>query len=172
MGTRQKQQPGWLRRTWRAFVSTFSGWKGIVLAALVGAVIGVGAMTLQAAGFTNYFGNDPQTCNSCHAMNEQYNAYVRGSHANVATCNDCHAPHENLVAKYINKAENGFMHSLKFTVGNYPENIKIRPHNQEVVEHACRYCHADLVDQVNHGFLERNEKMSCVKCHDGVGHAR
>ncbi|MDO5025965.1 MAG: cytochrome c nitrite reductase small subunit [Trueperella sp.] len=165
-----------LRTIWghvkNALSAVFAGKLGIALAVAMGLLAGVGVTTLQAAGFTSYFGNDPQTCNSCHAMNEQYNAYIKGSHADVATCNDCHAPHNNIVYKYINKAENGFMHSLKFTLDNYPENIKIREHNRQVTEDSCRYCHSDMVDDITHGVAVKDEKMSCIKCHDGVGHMR
>lgn len=157
---------------WRTATYVFSGKKGIALAALVGLVVGIGGVTLHYAGFTKYLGNDPQTCNSCHAMNEQYNAYIRGSHANVATCNDCHAPHDSLLSKYWNKAENGFMHSLKFTLDNYPENIKIRPHNKVVTEEACLYCHGDMVEGITHNSVLKDESFSCIRCHDGVGHKR
>lgn len=167
-----ERKPSLIRRLWRAITGIFSGKLGLVVAAALGLVIGIGGVTLHYAGFTKYFGNDPQTCNSCHAMNEQYDGYVKGSHANVATCNDCHAPHDSLVSKYINKAENGLMHSLKFTFGNYPENIQIRPHNKEVTEHACIYCHGNFVDQIAHNSVQNGETLSCIKCHDGVGHKR
>ncbi len=161
-----------IKRLWHEFTHAFTGWMGIILAALIGVILGVGLFTFHYAGIASYFGNDPATCNSCHAMNEQYDGYMKGSHKDVATCNDCHAPHNNLVAKYANKAENGFMHSLKFTLGNYPENIQIREHNRKVTEDACLYCHGDLVDQVTAGSHRSGEKLSCVRCHDGVGHKR
>ncbi|MDO5050107.1 MAG: NapC/NirT family cytochrome c, partial [Actinomycetaceae bacterium] len=153
-------QRSFWQRLKSVLAAVFSGKGGIALAAMLGIFGGVMVMTLQVAGFTAYFGNDPQTCNSCHAMNEQYNAYIKGSHADVATCNDCHAPHDNIVYKYINKGENGFMHSLKFTLDNYPENIKIREHNRQVTEDACRYCHGDMVDDITHGVAVKDEKMS------------
>ena len=161
-----------IRRMWNAFTAAFTGWTGIALAALIGAILGVGIYTFSAAGIANYFGNDPRTCAACHAMTDQYEGWVRGSHHNVATCNDCHAPHNNLVSKYLNKGENGFMHSLKFTLGNYPENIQIREHNKAVTEAACIYCHGDFVEQVTHGASVNNETVSCIRCHDGVGHQR
>lgn len=167
-----ERKPSLVKRIWHSFTVMFDGWKGIALAVLLGGLIGVGGMTLQAAGFTNYFGDDPRTCNACHAMNPQYNAYLKGSHANVATCNSCHAPHDSFVGKYLNKAENGFMHSLKFTLDNYPKNIKIRPHNKEVTEQACLYCHSEVVDSITHNSIAKDEQLSCIRCHDGVGHKR
>lgn len=150
----------------------FSGGIGLVAAALIGVVGGMGVYTLGYSGFTNYLGDNPTTCAQCHAMTEQYEGWLRGSHKNVATCNDCHAPHDNIISKYANKAENGLMHSLKFTLGNYPENIQIRPHNRQVTEAACLYCHKDFTDQIRNDANHRGENLSCIKCHDGVGHMR
>ena len=162
----------WIKDRWLDFTRAFTGWMGVTLAALIGIILGVGIFTMYYAGFTSYFGNDPATCNQCHAMNEQYNAWQKGSHADVAGCNDCHAPHDNLVLKYANKAENGFMHSLKFTLQNYPENIQIREHNRRVTEAACVYCHGNFVDQIKNDSNHRGETLSCIRCHDGVGHMR
>ena len=157
---------------WADLKASFSGWVGLVVAAVVGIVLGVGIYTLVYAGFTDYLGNNPQTCASCHAMSEQYAGYMKSSHKDVATCNDCHAPHDNLVSKYANKAENGFMHSLKFTFQNYPENIKIRDHNKRVTEAACLYCHENFVSQIEYGAHQRGETISCIRCHNEVGHLR
>ncbi|MGB3954995.1 MAG: cytochrome c nitrite reductase small subunit [Brooklawnia sp.] len=162
----------WIKARWNDFTHAFTGWLGVTLAALIGVILGVGFFTFFYAGTLSYFGNDPATCNQCHAMNEQYNAWQRGSHRDVAGCNDCHAPHGNLIAKYANKAENGFMHSLKFTLQNYPENIQIREHNRRVTEDACVYCHSNIVDQIQNDSNHRGETLSCIRCHDGVGHMR
>lgn len=161
-----------IKRLWSEFTHAFTGWAGIALASLLGVVLGVGVYTLQYSGVTGYLGNDPQTCANCHAMNEEYEGWLAGSHHDVATCNDCHAPHDNLVAKYINKADNGFWHSLKFTLGNYPENIQIREHNREITEAACLYCHGDFVEQIENSSADSGETVSCIRCHDGVGHER
>lgn len=40
------------------------------------------------------------------------------------------------------------MHSLKFTLQNYPENIQIREHNRRVTEATCVYCHGNFVEQI------------------------
>lgn len=161
-----------VRGLWRDFTHAFTGWLGIALAALVGMVLGVTGFTVYYSGFFNYFYDDPQTCAACHAMTEQYEGWQHSSHASVTTCNSCHAPHGNLVEKYINKAENGFMHALKFTTQDYPENIQIRPHNRQVVEEACLYCHSEMVDNIVHGAAAQGEALSCIRCHDGVGHTR
>lgn len=111
-----------IKSLWRGFTRAFAGWSGIALAALLGAVLGVGLFTLQYSGVTGYLGDDPATCANCHAMREEYEGWQKGSHHDVATCNSCHAPHDSIVHKYINKADNGFWHSLKFTFQNYGRN--------------------------------------------------
>ena len=150
------------------------GMKGLVystLAALIGALVGLGLFTFGYAEGFSYFKDDPTACVNCHAMNEEYEGWLKSSHNSVATCNDCHAPHDNIVKKYINKADNGFWHGLKFTTGDYPENIKIREVNRRVTEDACLYCHGDLVSEVN---ITRpaGEQISCIRCHSEVGHRK
>ena len=75
---------------------------------VVGSLIGVGLFTFVYARGISYLGNDPASCVNCHVMERQYDAWMAGSHTNVATCNDCHAPHDNLINKYYVKADNGF----------------------------------------------------------------
>ena len=150
------------------------GMKGVVyttLAVLTGALIGLGLFTFGYAEGWAYLGNDPQACANCHAMNEEYEGWMKSSHHGAATCNDCHAPHDNLVHKYASKAENGFWHSLKFTTGDYPENIEIRDVNRRVTEDACLYCHSDLVESIEMT-RAKGDEVSCIKCHNEVGHMR
>lgn len=150
------------------------GMKGIVLSALavvIGAVIGLAAYTFIFAKGFSYFSTDPKACVNCHVMNKEYDAWQAGSHHTVATCADCHLPHDNVVHKYWVKAEDGFLHGLKFSTGWYPENIKIRDVNARVAEHACLNCHKDLVGQIE---MTRNHdtQVSCIKCHSEVGHRK
>ena len=161
----------WIKNRWHDFTRAFTGWVGVTLAALIGIIVGVGIFTMYYAGFTSYFGNDPATCNQCHAMNEQYNSWLKGSHKGVATCNDCHSPHDNIVYKYVNKADNGFWHALKFTTRDYPENIKIREVNRQITEEACLYCHGSLVSEIE-GTRTHDNAINCLQCHSNVGHLR
>ena len=95
----------------------------------------------------------------------------------VMSCNDCHTP-AGPVAKYVVKALNGYHHSMAFTFGGYPENIRARPESRAVVEANCRRCHAELTSEISaHGTLgvstdpERKADLyGCVRCHQGVGH--
>lgn len=161
------------RQRWWSIFSRTIGMKGLVYSALaiaVGSLIGLGVFTFGYANGFAYFGSDPKTCANCHAMNGQYAGWLKGSHKNVAGCNDCHAPHDNIVAKYANKAENGFWHSLKFTTQDYPINIQIRPHNKQVTEDACLYCHGNLTSGIQSTRHSSDQKISCIRCHSDVGH--
>lgn len=138
----------------------------VALAATLGLALGVGAYAFHYAKGSSYLGNDPATCANCHVMAGHLAGWQAAPHHLVATCNDCHTP-AGPVSKYVVKAMNGYHHSMAFTLGGYPENIRARPESSAVVEGNCRRCHADLVDDVAHG-----EGVSCVRCHASVGHLR
>lgn len=139
----------------------------LTLAAMaVGLAAGIGGYAFWYAKGYSYAGNDPATCANCHVMQGHYTGWQAAPHHKVATCNDCHTP-ANLVGKYYVKALNGYHHSMAFTLGGYPENIRARPESTQVVEANCRRCHRDLVEDVAHG-----RDVSCVRCHPSVGHLR
>jgi cytochrome c nitrite reductase small subunit len=97
-------------------------------------------------------------------MQEQYAAWSRSSHHAVAVCNDCHTP-PDLVGKYETKALNGYHHSRAFTLGSYPDVIRITPRNREIARRACDNCHGDLVHAI-----DRAGTLDCLHCHADVGH--
>jgi cytochrome c nitrite reductase small subunit len=149
---------------------------------VIGMSLGLGLFTFGYARGSSYLTNDPAACANCHIMSEHYSAWMKGSHHTVATCNDCHTPH-NLVGKYVVKARNGFWHSFYFTTGNFPDPLRITERNRQVTEHACRYCHAEITETIDHaaattaqpvGHARRtsqsDEPMSCIRCHRYVGH--
>jgi cytochrome c nitrite reductase small subunit len=139
------------------------------LGVLIGVAAGLGGYTFAYAKGYSYLMNDPAACANCHVMQEQYSGWISSSHRAVATCNDCHAP-SGFVAKYANKASNGFWHSFAFTSGRFHEPIQIKPHNAEVTERACRKCHADIVVAIEGPGGDERNATSCVKCHRSVGH--
>ncbi len=145
----------------------------LAVAVLVGVAIGLGAFTFVYARGASYLTNDPAACANCHVMNEHYDAWNKSSHHAVAVCNDCHAPHD-VIGKYKTKALNGFWHSFYFTTGRYPDPLRITPRNREVTEHACRYCHQDVTDVIEHGTMgfenDDTGRLLCTRCHDDVGH--
>lgn len=149
---------------------------------VVGMSLGLGLFTFGYARGSSYLTNDPAACANCHIMSEHYAAWIKASHHAVATCNDCHTPH-NIVGKYTVKARNGFWHSFYFTTGSFPDPLRITERNREVTEHACRYCHADITEAIDHSTANvsvrsestvrsrhADEPMSCVRCHRYVGH--
>lgn len=141
-----------------------------ILAAVVmlGVLVGLGLFTFIYAQGGSYLVDDPAACANCHVMWEQYDAWNRGSHKAVATCNDCHVPHSNAVSKWFVKGLNGFNHSLAFTLGNFPNTIKIRPFNAQVAQENCVACHEIMVSQI-HGALPGQERL-CTDCHTNPGH--
>ncbi|QEG37572.1 cytochrome c nitrite reductase small subunit [Bythopirellula goksoeyrii] len=149
-----------------------TGWILPLLAALsLGIFGGLGVFTFGYGEGYAYLGNDPQSCANCHVMQESYDSWLKSSHHAVAGCNDCHTPHDNLLAKYWTKADNGFFHSLAFTTGEFKDPIQIKERNSNVVQAACLHCHTDLV---NHMLpVEKGgDMLSCVHCHQSVGHAQ
>ena len=141
----------------------------LVLALTVGLATGLGAFTFVYARGYSYLSNDPGACANCHIMREHFDAWNKSSHKNVATCNDCHTPHD-LVGKYTVKAKNGFWHSFYFTTGRYPDPLRITAGNREVTADACRYCHAQVVEAIEHPDAAEKDRSNCVRCHEYVGH--
>ena len=165
-----------------------SGQRWALGAAILGGMaLGLGLFTFGFARGASYLTNDPEACANCHIMSEHYSAWLKGSHRNVATCNDCHTPHD-LLGKYAVKAKNGFWHSFYFTVGGYPDPLRITEGNRKVTEEACRYCHAQITDAIDHRARSASrgdgtpplspavhsalasEEISCIRCHEYVGH--
>jgi cytochrome c nitrite reductase small subunit len=143
----------------------------ISVAAALGVFAGLGVFTFGYGEGYAYLGNNPQTCANCHVMQESYDSWLKSSHHDVAVCNDCHTPHDNIFAKYLTKADNGFFHSLAFTTGDFKDPIQIKARNSRVVQESCLSCHRDLV---NHMLPTEagGDMLSCVHCHASVGHAQ
>jgi len=140
----------------------------LALTGLLGLAAGIGGYTFLYAQGGAYLTDDPAACANCHIMSEQYNGWIKSSHRSVATCNDCHTP-PGFIPKYLTKASNGFWHSFAFTSGNFPEPLRIKPHNREITERACRKCHEEIVDAIE-GPHPKTEMLSCLRCHRSVGH--
>jgi cytochrome c nitrite reductase small subunit len=149
----------------------------LLFTALLGLALGVGAFTFIYARGGSYLTDNPAACANCHVMNDHYDAWLKSSHRNVAVCNDCHTP-AGFVAKYATKASNGFWHSVAFTTGDFPDPLRIRPHNFEVTEASCRKCHNEIVAAIEPSAhvvgTEQlpipEEQLTCVRCHAVVGH--
>jgi len=141
----------------------------IAVVIFVGLFIGLGTFTFNYAEGLAYFSDDPQACLNCHVMRPQFEGWNHSSHKNVATCNTCHTPH-SFPQKYIIKGINGWNHSFAFTTGNYPDPIRIRGFNADVVQANCIDCHRTLVSQIHSSVP--GEERSCIACHGNVGHGK
>jgi len=137
----------------------------ILAAIIIGVAFGMGIFTFVYAKGYSYLGHDSAACNNCHAMNDQYAGWLKGSHRTAAQCADCHTPF-NPVTKYAMKSWSGFWHSYYFTSNTYPDNIEISRLGHRVVEGQCRACHEAITEQITHG----DEETSCIRCHATVGH--
>ena len=167
----------------------YLGW---IAAVSIGTAMGLGAFTFVYAKGASYLTTDPAACANCHVMQEHYDAWLKSSHRNVATCSDCHMPHD-VLGKYMEKARNGFLHSLAFTTGRYPDPLQIRPGNREVTESMCRSCHAEITEAIEWGAMRPvrpsgpdaprgkgrpqihdgvlpDSRLSCIRCHTYAGH--
>src|ERR1700759_5748948 len=116
----------------------------LLLICLLGVPAGVGAFTFVYARGFSYFSTNPTYCTNCHIMNDQYDSWLRSGHRNSAACTDCHLPHAGL-DKWISKADQGFRHSMAFTLQNCKEPIEITPRDRNVVLQNCLRCHAQRV---------------------------
>ncbi len=115
--------------------------RALLLAALLGILVGLGSYTFQYGEGLSYFSTDPAACKNCHIMNEEYNSWTKGPHHGGATCVDCHLPHAFL-AKYLAKADHGFRHSKGFTLQDFHEPIMIKPKDLVITQENCLRCHS------------------------------
>jgi len=141
----------------------------IVLAAMFGIFIGVGAFTFHYAEGFSYFSTDPRACANCHIMQSQYDSWQKASHHTAAKCVDCHLP-QDFIGKYMAKAENGYHHSKGFTFQDFHEPIMIKPRNSQILQDNCLRCHDGLVHNLVGGATTDLDAIRCVHCHQSVGH--
>ncbi|MBE0566691.1 MAG: cytochrome c nitrite reductase small subunit [Krumholzibacteria bacterium] len=142
---------------------------GLLLAILLGALVGLSGSTFLYGKGMSYFSNDPRSCKNCHIMNDQYDSWLKSSHHAAATCNDCHAPHA-LLPKLMSKADNGFWHSKGFTLQDFPEPIRIRERNRQVLNRNCLECHHGMVEDVVAAHASDVTRFDCIRCHVASGH--
>jgi cytochrome c nitrite reductase small subunit len=136
-----------------------------LLVATLGVAMGLGGVAFVYGKGSSYLTDDPRACANCHAMRAHYDAWLKSSHHAVATCNDCHTPAAP-VDHVVTKAMNGARHSTAFTLGNVPDSLLVHPANLQALERRCRTCHQQALLALSHG----GEGISCVRCHDSVGH--
>ena len=141
----------------------------VLLAAMVGVVLGIGGFTFYYGEGHSYFSENPAACMNCHIMKPQFDSWQKSSHHTLATCVDCHLP-ADFPGKYVAKAENGFNHSRAFTMQDFREPIAITGKNSRILQERCIACHRALVHELVHVGGTDAGAVSCVHCHRGAGH--
>ena len=146
----------------RAVASLALSRAALLTAMVLGAAGGLGLYTLHYAGGLSYFSADPRACANCHIMQPQLESWQKSSHHTTAACVDCHLP-TAFVPKYLAKASNGWFHSKGFTLQDFPEPIRIKPSNSQILQDNCLRCHGELVHALG-------ADTACTHCHITVGH--
>lgn len=136
----------------------------------LGVLAGIGGFAFGYGDGAAYLSNDPEACINCHVMRGHYESWQASGHRHVAVCNDCHLPH-GFFDKWLTKADNGLLHSLAFTTGDFPDTLRIKPRNARRTQEACVYCHAELVASLAPTH-EGGDTLRCVHCHATAGHAQ
>jgi cytochrome c nitrite reductase small subunit len=140
----------------------------LLVAGVIGLAGGIGLFAFHYGEGTAYLSDDPEACVNCHVMQDHFDSWINNSHQPVTVCNSCHLP-DGPISKWVSKADNGFFHSVAFTLRNHPDPIRIKPRNARIVQNNCVGCHADFVHEM---LPDRREgSVGCVHCHREVGHA-
>jgi cytochrome c nitrite reductase small subunit len=139
----------------------------LLLATLLGVLVGVGLFTFVYGEGHSYLSDDPTACINCHIMQDQHDSWLKSSHHAHATCNDCHLPHG--ATRWIAKADNGFFHSWAFTFQDFHEPIQIKQRNLQILQDNCVSCHQTMTHQMLPATVA-GEATSCFHCHHSVGH--
>ena len=108
--------------------------------------------------------SEPEYCNTCHVMNEQFEAwFMTGLHRNIK-CVDCHLPNTGPVRYFIWKGLDGMKDLAMFHSGIYSEDIGISSHGKKIVQENCLRCHEGMVTVIN------TDGRDCWSCHRRVMH--
>jgi len=140
----------------------------VAAAIALGVLAGVGGFTFAYGEGAAYLSDDPEACANCHIMQSHFDSWQKSGHRHVAVCNDCHLP-PDFAGKWITKADNGMLHSLAFTTGEFPWPLRIKPRNARRTQRACLSCHEGLAHALAPA-EPGGESLECVHCHADVGH--
>lgn len=151
-------------------------WKFPVII-LSGIVVGFAVFIFYISNAASYLSDDPRACVNCHVMRPQYATWLHGSHGRDTNCNDCHVPHNNIVNKYLFKAQDGLRHASMFTFRLEPQVIQIKQAGKETVQANCIRCHENNIHPVSlrsitNAMVSNNGKRYCWDCHREVPHGR
>lgn len=185
-----KQNPGFLRRTWRFLRRPSAKWSllTLLLAGFVGGILFWGGFNtgLEAT-------NTLEFCIGCHEMRDTvYKEWQETIHHSNRTgvraiCSDCHVPHA-WTAKMVRKIQASKEVWGKLT-GYIDTPEKFESHRMEMATHEwermksvdsreCRNCHsfeAMSSDKQKQSVYAKHMKaktdgQTCIDCHKGIAH--
>lgn len=132
----------------------------IKLALLVGALL---VFFAASAGATMQYTERARFCTSCHVMAPMFNSWGHSAHRQVS-CNDCHAP-AGKGEKLLFKATSGLGHVYANTLGEVPDNIRLKEKSARIIQANCLRCHGELLEDTKKG-----GGKYCFDCHRDTPH--
>lgn len=108
-------------------------------------------------------------CGRCHVMDEQVNAYLHSSHANVTNCGDCHSP-DNLVTGSMHSAYTGTRDVYRVLTNTTPPVINATELTKEILQDNCIRCHGEIMGEI--GDTSLNGGTNCFECHKSIVHPK
>ncbi|MCB9249637.1 MAG: cytochrome c nitrite reductase small subunit [Ignavibacteriales bacterium] len=158
------------------FIKPPSNWNFSVII-LLGIIVGLGIHLVNISNAVSYLSDDPKTCVNCHVMFPEYATWQTGSHGRVTTCNDCHVPQDNVIRKYLFKAQDGLRHASMFTFRLEPQVIRIKQAGRQAVQENCIRCHANYLHPISlraigaKSIYDETERV-CWDCHRETPHGK
>ena len=164
------------KKSFLQFILPPPNWRFSVIV-LLGIIFGIGIHILNISNAVSYLSDDPTTCVNCHVMYPEFATWEKGSHGRVTTCNDCHVPQDNIIRKYLFKAQDGMRHAYMFTFRLEPQVIRIKQAGRDAVQENCIRCHANYLHPISlrsmgaKSIYEDNDRV-CWDCHRETPHGK
>ena len=108
--------------------------------------------------------SSPGFCDSCHVMDDQFEAWFRTGVHRPLKCVDCHLPHDNTAGHLFWKGIEGMRDFVSFHGNIFTEPIRLSYHGEKTVQGNCVRCHEGTVTFIN------TEGRNCWDCHRRVRH--
>ena len=156
--------PNMILRLWQ-YYGSLSIFQQCTLFVFAGLILGMSVVVARISNATSYLSDSPETCMNCHVMTDAYATWRRSSHSHVATCNDCHVPHDNTIAKYAFKAQDGMKHSYVFTLRSEEQVLKLSDGAKPVIQNNCIRCHDQQLEMIK---LVSQSDRACWNCHSNI----
>ncbi len=121
-----------------------------------------------------FLADAPQSCATCHQMNNSFESWEMGGKVKGASCNDCHVDNTDLMAAYASKLKDGFHHAqawLFASAGNHQLVLQ----DSARVQDNCMRCHASQLEEerfarIHAKHFSTESQFVCWRCHDNAGH--